>query len=110
MTPWYWLVLAIMGGMGIGCFYFGGLWWTVRKVPHSSSPGLWLFVSFMVRTAVSLAGFYGIMGGDWQRLLAALLGFVAVRLVMVRRIRPVEPVQPVAGVARAGSEEKPKGA
>jgi F1F0 ATPase subunit 2 len=109
MTPWYWLVLAIMGGMAIGCFYFGGLWWTVRKVPHSRSPGVWMLVSFLVRTGVSLAAFYAIMSGEWQRLLLALGGFIAVRLILVKRIQPgnVTKSQPaVVGVPSATGGEK----
>jgi hypothetical protein len=28
------------------------------------------------------------MGGEWERLMAALLGVMVVRLLMVRRLRP----------------------
>jgi hypothetical protein len=69
-----------------------------------------MLTSFLVRMAVSLAAFYGIMGGEWQRLLAALLGFVAVRVVLVKRIKPgaavQEPQAAAAGASLASGGEK----
>jgi hypothetical protein len=29
-----------------------------------------------------------VMGGEWERLMAALLGVMVIRLLMVRRLRP----------------------
>ncbi len=89
MDFWYFLTLACIGGIGIGLFYFGGLWWTVQRLPEFQRPAVWILGSFLVRTVVSLGGFYLIMGGQWQRLLAALVGFMAARLVLVKRLKTV---------------------
>ena len=86
-SPWQ-LVLAFIAGTGIGAFYFGGLWWTVRRLPKEAHPARLTLLSLLVRMGLSLGAFYGVMGGEWERLLAALLGAMTVRLVMVRRLKP----------------------
>ena len=82
------LVIAFLGGAGLGVFYFAGLWWTVQKLASTQSPALLSLGSFAVRTAVVLTGFYFIMGGQWERLMACLVGFVAARIVLLRRLKP----------------------
>ena len=81
------LLVAFFVGMGAGVFYFGGLWWTVRRLPSARQPALLTLGSFFVRTGLSLAAFYFASGGQWQRILASLLGFIIVRVFLVRRIR-----------------------
>ncbi|HAT29532.1 MAG TPA: ATP synthase subunit I [Janthinobacterium sp.] len=76
--------LAGLAGAALGALFFGGLWWTVRRGLASSQPALWLFGSLLLRMGATLAGFYAVGGGDWRRLLACLLGFVAARLLALR--------------------------
>ena len=78
------LLMAGIAGLALGAFFFGGLWWTVLKSLSSRQPGLWQFTSLMVRMGLTLVGFYLVGGGQWQRLLACLLGFVVARLLVVR--------------------------
>ncbi len=78
------LALAGLAGGLLGAFFFGGLWWTVRKSLASPTPARWIFASLMTRMSITLAGFYALSGGDWKRLLAALLGFSAARLAVTR--------------------------
>lgn len=78
------LSVPLIVGIALGIFFFGGLWWTVRKGTVAANPALWFFVSFVLRTGVALAGLYFISAGDWQRLLAALAGFVLARMVITR--------------------------
>jgi F1F0 ATPase subunit 2 len=86
--PWLAAVSLLAGGV-LGALFFGGLWWTLRRVAASRRPYGWLAASFAVRGAVVLAGFALLarLGGWWPPL-AALLGFVAARLVLVRRFGP----------------------
>jgi F1F0 ATPase subunit 2 len=72
------LRLIVASGVGIllGVFFFGGLWWTVRKSVASGQPALWFLVSMLVRTAIVLLGFYALGVGDWKRLVACLMGFI----------------------------------
>lgn len=78
------LTLSLGTGIGLGIYYFGGLWLTVRKLPTASRPVLLSLSSFFARLAVVLAGFYFVMGGRWERLLVCLFGFLCVRFVLVR--------------------------
>jgi len=82
------LLFAFAAGAGIGIFYFGGLWWTVRRLATHDHPGRLILLSLLVRTGLSLGAFYVVMGGEWERLMAALLGVIMIRLLMVRRLRP----------------------
>ena len=81
-------LLAGVAGIGLGAIYFGGLWWTVRRAVSSPQPMLWFLGSALLRTAIALAGFYFISGGQWQRLVACLVGFIAARLLVTRLTRP----------------------
>jgi len=75
-------VLAM--GVLLGVIFFGGLWWTVRKVVSSKHPAFWVFSSLMLRMTIAMTGFYFISGGHWERLLACLFGFFIVRLIVIR--------------------------
>jgi F1F0 ATPase subunit 2 len=86
------LLLAFAAGAGIGGFYFGGLWWTVRRLATSERQGALTLTSFYIRTGLTLLAFYFVMGGQWERLLFALLGTSLVRALMVRRLRPAKKI------------------
>ncbi|MEO6786560.1 MAG: ATP synthase subunit I [Chthoniobacteraceae bacterium] len=77
------LLLAWFAGGLLGAFFFGGLWWTVRKGLTSPRPARWFLVSMLVRTGGALIGFYFVSAGQWQRLAACLVGFVMARLVVM---------------------------
>ena len=87
MSPLLPLVLSWTAGLGLGLFYFGGLWLTLQRLPDWRWPVPLVLVSFAGRTAVVVVGFYFVMGGHWERMLACLAGFVMVRLVLVSRMR-----------------------
>jgi F1F0 ATPase subunit 2 len=82
------LSICLMVGIGLGIFYFGGLWVTVKRLPGAQSPALLALGSFFGRMAVVLAGFYLVMDGRWERLLMSVLGFFFVRVVSVRLASP----------------------
>ncbi|HUX83032.1 MAG TPA: ATP synthase subunit I [Halothiobacillus sp.] len=84
------LAFALVSGILLGAFFFGGLWWTVRQAISSKHPELWFFGSLLLRTSLVILGFYFILGDDWRKLLAGLLGFVAVRLIALRLTRKAE--------------------
>ena len=84
------LALALFAGALLGAFFFGGLWWTVRKGVSSKQPAVWFFGSLVVRTVIAVFGFYVVSHGEGRRLLACLLGFLLARVLMTRLAR--EPV------------------
>ena len=83
-------ILSIVVGMVLGTVYFGGLWWTVRRVIASSHPGLLMLVSMLGRTALVVAGFYAVSGGEWRGLLFCLAGFVVARFAVIRLLPRAE--------------------
>lgn len=85
---WVYIILAVLAGAGLGIIFFGGLWWTVQRITGSSRPVYLLMASFLVRTAVVLAGFYLLLTAGWQYLLAALAGFLIGRTVLAYRFKP----------------------
>ena len=80
------LGLACAIGVVLGAFYFGTLWLVVRRLPRVSAPALLLGVTGLVRLAVVVAGFYVLADDHWARLASALLGFVAARVALTRRV------------------------
>lgn len=90
MTETLGLTFALIAGIVLGALFFGGLWWTVRHGISAKQPALWFFGSLLLRTSIVLLGFYFVMGDDWQRLLAGLLGFVIARIIVTRLTRTAE--------------------
>lgn len=74
------LVCACLGGIAAGAMFYGGLWWTVRRLFTARYPAVVTFVSFWVRTLLALAAFLLLSRGRWENALAALAGFAAARL------------------------------
>ena len=92
-----WIILSLAVGAVLGAFCFGGLWITVRRLPVTQHAGLLLLVSFVLRSAVVLLGFYVIIGGGWQPLIVCLAGFLGTRTLFIRRLRIVEQQFPPTG-------------
>jgi F1F0 ATPase subunit 2 len=88
MTDILHLSLAALTGLVLGSIFFGGLWWTVRRGLTSSRPALWFLGSYLVRGAVTMGGFYFVMQGRWERLLAAFAGFAVAKIVVLRITKP----------------------
>ncbi len=93
MTETVSLVLALTGGVLLGAFFFGGLWWTIRRGLSSQHPALWFLASLLLRTAIVLAGFYVMAVDGWRTLLAGLIGFVAARLAVTWFTRESGPAR-----------------
>ena len=90
------LLMALVGGGVLGLFYFGGLWWTVRRLGTAQNVALLFLASFFVRTIITVAGFFMIAfyparPDSWLLVLAALTGFVLMRLLLVRHWGPISP-------------------
>ncbi len=84
------LASALVAGVLLGAIFFGGLWWTVRQGVSSKRVVLWFLGSMLLRTCIVLLGFYFVLGGNWKRLLAGLLGFIIARLIVTRLTQVAE--------------------
>lgn len=82
------LILPLLVGFVLGLFFFGGLWWTVQRLPTSQYPGPLALGSMMLRLGTTVIIFYLVMDGQWERLLACTVGFLVARTLLVRRVQP----------------------
>ena len=92
------IVIGLITGAVLGLFFFGGLFWTVRRLPVSRRPTLLAFSSFLVRGLVVAGGVVLVSDGSLVRILTALVGVMAVRTVLVRMAgdpRPDDSRRPV---------------
>ena len=84
------VILIMMFALGalIAGVYLSSLWLTVQRISRGRHPALWLVSSLVVRMGLLLTAFYFIVSdGHWERLLAALAGFVILRTFAIRRVR-----------------------
>jgi F1F0 ATPase subunit 2 len=81
------LIPALFAGLVLGAIFFGGLWWTVRRIAEPSAGPFGFLGSLLLRMALVLGGVYWIGDGDWRRLCACLVGFLAARILASRLVR-----------------------
>ena len=80
-------LLYLLVGLGLGLFYFGGLWLTIKNMNQARSPIVLTLGSFIIRTgAVFLVLIYVARQGDWENILILLAGFIISRIFLSRRI------------------------
>ncbi len=69
------LTVSACAGIASGIFFFGGLWWTIKKGVVSEKPFFWFMGSLLIRSGVTLACFYFFSRYGSGSLLACLAGF-----------------------------------
>lgn len=77
----------ILCGFALGVLYFLGLWLTLRDLPAKKHLRFKIVLSFFVRAGLLAAAFFYLMGHNWQRMVALIMGFWLARLVMIRRVK-----------------------
>lgn len=83
------VMIFFFAGAGIGIFYFGGLWWTLRRLSRSRNPHWLTLGSFLLRSGFCLAGLFWIAReGRWELMVSSLLGIIGARWAMVRLLSP----------------------
>ncbi len=93
MMNWYYLILSFIAGGLLGAFFTGGLWWTIQRITLSGRPYLLTIISFILRTAVVLGGFYLIIGLGPYYALISFAGFIITRTIMAYMLKPVQKVK-----------------
>ena len=78
------IVLATLFGAILGVIFFGGLLWTIQRALRSQSPAHIFVVSYFVRFAVVIAGFWWMTSSHWESILACFCAFVATRFFFTR--------------------------
>lgn len=87
------MVMAFIAGLALGMFFFGGLFFTVRKAVNAKIPAIWFFTSFFLRVSVVMLGFYYISPAGWQPLVISVLGFIVARLVVTKYTKSLDKKQ-----------------
>jgi F1F0 ATPase subunit 2 len=82
------IIFALLCGTTLGTLFFGGLWWTVHRGLHSGAPALWFLGSLLLRSAAVIVGFLWIAHGEFDRLIACLIGFLAARVMVAAMLKP----------------------
>lgn len=86
----FWMVYLIVGLL-LGFFYFSILWLTVRHIQSAKHPIVFTLSSFFGRMLITIGAFYLITtSGNWQGLVASLLGFLIIRFILIKRWGPQE--------------------
>ncbi len=81
--------IGLLAGVAIGCFFFGGLWYTVLLLPGTRRPALLMTASAVLRLTAALVGFYLLIAWLTPAIWTTLIGFLGARLLIVRRVRRV---------------------
>jgi F1F0 ATPase subunit 2 len=88
---------SVLAGVALSVPMFGGLWWTLRRLPSARWPWVFAVASFWARSSITVVGFYLITAGDWRRGLAALIGFLIGRTMLLRMLEPTRPAAASGG-------------
>lgn len=86
-------VFAFGGGILLGLFFFGGLWWTVKKCVSTKNPPAWFLGSLFLRMVIVITGFYFIGRNNWKSMLFCLSGLIAGRFIVTRLTHESEKIE-----------------
>ncbi|MBU2945331.1 ATP synthase subunit I [Zobellia uliginosa] len=88
-------LLVLFGGSCLGFLFFGGLWFTSKKMLSSKKPVLWYLGSLFIRVGLTLLGFYYMGQNNFKYMLICLLGFIGTRFIVIRmtKIKEIKPIK-----------------
>lgn len=89
------IILPLIAGLVLGLLYFGGLWLTLRRLATAKQPAFLVLGSYLGRLAICLAGFVIVaLTARLQGILICTAAFIAIRMIVVRRLGRPEPQLP----------------
>lgn len=80
-------VIVFAGGGMLGLLFFSGLLLTVEKLIHYRWREIALVVSFALRAALVMVGFYFLAEGQFLRAIIALAGFILARVAIMALVK-----------------------
>lgn len=82
------IVFCLAAGMVMGCFHFGGLWFTLYRFTKTRFSGLVFIVSFLFRSFVTLTGIFILGNGEWVGMTVCLGGILVMRQIFIVKMQP----------------------
>lgn len=79
------IIMPLLTGLGLGLFFFGGLLWTVRRIPGSTRPKTLVWTSFLVRHIITVAVLVLVCRDAWPSWASAMAGFLIVRTMFIHK-------------------------
>ncbi len=80
--------IAPLWGIILSVFYFGGLYYTLKLAAGSNKLKSILFISFIIRTIVVLAGFWITVKYGFYPFIISFIAFVITRFVITKKLGP----------------------
>lgn len=77
------MIIAFIGGIILGFFFFYSLSCTADKSKKFKNPSLFIFVTSILRVFILLVGFYYLSQNSGYRFFAALAGLILSRIYIV---------------------------
>lgn len=81
------VTIGLLGGILLGCLYFGGLWLSVKRLKKVERKKCFLFVSWIARSFFLCAGLYALARYNAASLLCGAVGVLAAKSVIVRSVK-----------------------
>jgi F1F0 ATPase subunit 2 len=79
------IIMPLGAGLGLGLFFFGGLLWTVRRIPGNTRPKTMVWTSFLIRQIITVAMLIFVCRDEWVRWAFAMVGFLIVRTMLIHK-------------------------
>lgn len=80
-------IVALLVGTLLGGLFFGGLWLTIKMALNSKTPAVLFILSFFIRTAAVLGGFYMIAKQDSSLWIMCVCGFIVARFISKKYLK-----------------------
>ncbi|WP_028829601.1 ATP synthase subunit I [Proteocatella sphenisci] len=81
------MLTSFLTGMVLGIIFFGGLNYTIKYITKVKNPVLFVTMSFVLRMAVLLAGFYQLRNSGYMSMVIALIGVITARIAITYFVR-----------------------
>lgn len=96
------IALGVVAGSALGFIFFGGLWWTARRLGEARHPALLVSASLLIRLALAAVTLVVLARIDPTLLVSALVGMLVIRFVMTRRVEGDAALPERGAEARGG--------
>ena len=84
------LFMAFLWGFILGFFYFGGLYWTLKRITGKRGTKFLLLVSFFIRTTVAMLGFWLVLRQAFIPFILTFLAFMFARFLITKKLGPAK--------------------